>query len=262
MNPLYFIFQSILVAILIVSSGCNKTENEIPFSIEQLDGRPILAAHRCNAPLKLQEAINEGINNYEVDIHVENKDGNTILMVGHELESGTGQNIVDYLNFLTKSNPNFKFLWMDFKNLDNAENEKNALKILAILDRIHNIKKRVLIEGQNPQFLAKFTKEGWRTSYYIPWQEFENNNEDLLKESAEKIISEMSTYGITGISYDAAVHKTIEKYFLNEKINDKKIRLHTWDLSIEFGDVKFTSKISQYNNTYVTLFSFPSENDI
>lgn len=258
MKAFLFPIQLILATMFIIS-GCNKGDN---FSIEQLDGRPILAAHRCNATLKLDEATLEGINNYEVDIHIEYKDGDPFLMIGHELESSTGQSLTDYIGYLVEKNPNFKFLWMDFKDLDSDDNEKDALKILARLDRMYNIKKRVLIEGQNPQFLTRFTEEGWRTSYYIPWQEFENNSDTHQKEVAEKIMDEMSIYNISGISYDATVHQTIEKYFLNEKINNKKIRLHTWDLSITFGDPKFSHKISKYSNTCVTLFTFPSNNNI
>lgn len=259
MKKVLFHIQLVLIASFILTS-CDNVENE--FSIEELDGKPILAAHRCNATAKLNEAIEAGINSYEVDIHVEYKDDKSFLMIGHEVESSTNQNFIDYMNSLMKANPDFKFLWLDFKDLDSQSNEKAVIRALNILNKRYDIKRRVLIEGQSPQHLAKLTKHGWITSYYINWEDFHNTSEEYQKEATAKILEEMTNFSISGISYDATVHKEIEKYFLNEKINEKKIRLHTWDLSMIYGDSNFAKKLQEYSNTYVTLFSFPSNNNV
>ena len=114
----------------------------------------ILGAHKCNEIEKLQDAIDYGISNFEVDIHVDKETGTPILMIGHELETSTGQTFEAYMDDLMVMKPDFNFLWLDFKDLNSKDNEAIIYETLNRLDEKYNIKHRVLVESRyiEPKF--------------------------------------------------------------------------------------------------------------
>ena len=61
-----------------------------------------VAAHRVNIESKLLELTKMGINNIEVDAHIQDKE----LIVGHEAKNSIGQ-----------TNPSYTFMWLDLKDL-------------------------------------------------------------------------------------------------------------------------------------------------
>ena len=98
-----------------------------------------VAAHRVNIESKLSELIEMGINNIEVDIHIQ--DGK--LIVGHEAENSIGQSLEDYLDLIEKINPHYTFMWLDIKDLT-VENQNIIFEKLETLDKKFNLKDRVL----------------------------------------------------------------------------------------------------------------------
>lgn len=129
----------------------------------------ILGAHKCNDVVKLQDAVDYGISNFEVDIHVSRESGIPVLMIGHELETSTGQTFEEYMDDLLVMKPDFNFLWLDFKDLSTDENEAIIRETLYRLDSKYNIKHRVLVESRYITHLTSFANDGWHVSFYSTW---------------------------------------------------------------------------------------------
>ena len=72
-----------------------------------------VAAHRVNIESKLLELTKMGINNIEVDAHIQDKE----LIVGHEAKNSIGQTLESYLDLIEKANPSYTFMWLDLKDL-------------------------------------------------------------------------------------------------------------------------------------------------
>ena len=138
-------------------------------TLNQFGEEMILGAHKCNDIVKLQDAIDYGISNFEVDIHVSRDSGAPVLMIGHELETSTGQTFEEYMDDLLAMKPDINFLWLDFKDLSTDENEAIIRETLYRLDSKYSIKHRVLVESRYITHLTSFANDGWHVSYYSTW---------------------------------------------------------------------------------------------
>lgn len=171
-----FILSMILGFILFssCSSDLLNVNNEVPltksnFCPYALGDEMILGAHKCNDIVKLRDAIDYGITDFEVDIHVSRENGNPVLMIGHELETSTGKTFEEYMDDLLQMKPDFNFLWLDFKDLSTDENEKIIRETLYRLDSKYDIKDRVLVESRYITHLTSFANDGWNVSFYSTW---------------------------------------------------------------------------------------------
>lgn len=266
--------NNILILILcVLFTSCNNTDDIIEpnidstFSLEKKQSppqweKPIFAAHRCNSFEKLKEVVDEGVYRYEVDIHVGERNNMPTLLIGHESATATGKTFEEYVDYLMTIQPQFDFLWLDFKDLNSNNNEAIIKAALEKLDSKYNIKGRVLIESRYPKYLKVFVDAGWETSYYIAWEKFYGKSEIEQAEVAKEFLEELNMYGINGMSYDAQVNDAVVKYFSDITINNKELYLYTWDLRIRYGTSDFEKAAEKYSALTVVLFHFPSNNNV
>jgi len=122
-----------------------------------------LWAHRCNHPRKLEEsmAIFRGS---EVDLVWHDQSG--VFDVTHPPVPSIGFDLSRCLEILA-TDPDH-MLWLDCKNLqaDTAPRQLDAM--LRLCDR-HGVDiSRLVVESQDVDALALFTRQGFKTSFYLP----------------------------------------------------------------------------------------------
>lgn len=164
-----------------------------PYSVEALGYYDKIWAHRVNSIEKLESAIKyfEGV---ELDL-VYNKDLNT-FDVNHAPTKSIGLNFDTYINSIDDKKP---FLWLDVKNL----NEKNAQlilkRLLNIFGQLNYPLEKILIESRKPEKLEIFENQGFKTSYYLPYN-LSKLNDSLQRKhvtSIEKILEEQPNLAIS-----------------------------------------------------------------
>lgn len=137
--------------------------------------------HRTNTPEKLLEFANE-YNGFECDVLLR---GDSIFDITHDEPVTFGISADRYFPLLQA---NSRRLWFDFKNL-NASNVQTALSFFEIqCDKYQIDKRRLIIEGSDPEALRIFREAGFYTAFYVRLNE--NRNLDaLIKEGAIDALS-------------------------------------------------------------------------
>lgn len=180
-----------------------------------------VAAHRVNIESKLLELTKMGINNIEVDVHMQDKK----LIVGHEAENSVGQALEDYLDLIEKANPNYTFMWLDFKDLT-EDNQDVIFEKLEALDKKFNLKNRVLIESRYVNALQVFNKNGWKTGYYLKY-DLGSQSDEYIK----NVINDLHKTKTPAITFDCKHINFAYDKFKNVKLNNGNyISLNCWDL--------------------------------
>ncbi|MFT4224735.1 LamG-like jellyroll fold domain-containing protein [Dysgonomonas sp.] len=236
-----------------------KQGDAIALKSTESDQAMILAAHKCNEISKLSDAIDYGIESYEVDIHVDVTTGVPRLMIGHELETTTGQTFVEYMDDLMEMNPNFKFLWLDFKDLNSDENESIIRNTLSELDSRYDIKQRVLVESRYIEHLTSFANDGWNVSFYSTWSSLEGKTTEQQKIICEGWLESMQNNNVDGISFDARVYQAIKNNFENKAVGDKIVKQYAWNYYLKYTTADLQNQLQKYSHLSVLLISFPVE---
>lgn len=120
--------------------------------------------HRVDSFGKLNDVWQSGYRSFEVDMVFNyKKDGK--FYVGHN-HPVMGTDLESFLSSVDYKKINR--MWFDFKNLNN-ETQKVAKEELERLDKIFNLKEKVILESSwiSNEF-SKFSDSGWHTSYYLP----------------------------------------------------------------------------------------------
>lgn len=219
----------------------------------------ILAAHKCNEVQKVRDAADYGIESFEVDIHVAIENGIPQLMIGHELETTTGQTFADYMDDLMSIKPDFKFLWLDFKDLDSTENETIIRATLDSLDREHSIKHRVLVESRYITYLTSFANDGWNVSYYSAWSSLEGKTAEQQRAICEGWLQLMRDNNVDGISFDARVYQAIKNNFEGKEVNGRIVKQNSWNYNISYRDTNLEEQLRKYSHLTVLLIGFPND---
>lgn len=219
----------------------------------------LLGAHKCNDIVKLQDAVDYGLSNFEVDIHVARESGTPVLMIGHELETSTGQTFEEYMDDLLTMKPDFNFLWLDFKDLSTDENEAVIRETLYRLDSKYNIKHRVLVESRYITHLTSFANDGWQVSFYSTWSSLVGKTEQQQKEICDEWLLSMQENNVDGISFDSDVYQAIKTNFENAQVNNKSVKQYSWNYRIYYNEPDIQAKIQQYNHLTVLIIGFPNE---
>lgn len=218
-----------------------------------------LGAHKCNEIVKLQDAVDYGISNFEVDIHVSRDSGTPVLMIGHELETSTGQTFEEYMDDLLAMKPDFKFLWLDFKDLSTDENEAIIRETLYRLDSQYNIKHRVLVESRYITHLTSFANDGWHVSFYSTWSSLVGKTAAQQKEICDGWLQSMQESNVDGISFESDVCEAMQANFGNALVNNRPVRQYAWNYRIYYNEPDIQEKLKQYSHLTVLIIGFPNE---
>lgn len=171
--------------------------------------------HRCNSIEKLQEK-HKRYPNIEVDV-VFREDQK--FDVTHDIDTSFGLNLASYFSFFEKERGK---MWLDIKNLnqDNVDSMLTAMNGLTEQYRI--CKERLIIESSCWEALNTLTRDGYYTSFYIPYDDpsgLDNEEQEDFMEELQEIADKQA---VSALSFPGEWYVT-----LKEKL-DRPIDLLTW----------------------------------
>lgn len=181
-----------------------------PYRPEYFGYRNKVLAHRVNSLEKLAfaERFYTGV---ELDL-IYNSD-NQSFDVNHPPAPSIGLDLETYLSHI--KNKNIK-LWLDIKNIS-KENAADAAQSLS--QQITNAgisKKNILVESPEIPYLYLFKEEGFRTSFYLPYFLYKQDEQTLAK-TIDSLKSLKKQYCSDGISADVLNYNILNQYFKKDK---------------------------------------------
>jgi len=181
-----------------------------PYKLEYIGYQSKVWAHRVNSLEKLNytQKLYQGI---ELDLVFDSI--TQTFDVNHPPDPSIKLDLDTY--FSNINNKEIR-LWLDFKNLSEANAEK-ATEILDQLTKKHSLKsENILVESTEITCLQDFKNKGFKTSFYLP-QLVGLANESKLIPTIDSIKQLLVKYPTAGISCNVNAYEVIKKYFKNEK---------------------------------------------
>lgn len=175
--------------------------------------------HRVNSPQKLGK-LGHKYAGLEMDIIYYSKEND--FENSHSAQSLELYSLEKTLEMYKKKG-NKQSLWFDFKNLNDSNKVKAEKRLSELIKKYGITKDNVWVESKDYDALDYFTQNGWRTSYYVPYYDFEKMSAAEI-EDAKKQIEKISFSGkVKAISFAWKYYYFIKKLKLN-----KEISLLTW----------------------------------
>ncbi|WP_299220884.1 hypothetical protein [uncultured Aquimarina sp.] len=180
-----------------------------PYKLEFLGHYNKIWAHRANSTEKLHSAL-QYFRGVELDL-IYDAEGD-FLDINHSTSESIGLKFEDYFDTLDKTQ--HPLLWLDIKNLNKDTAGDILDKLLRIFGKRNYPLQNILIETRYAEALPIFTKEGFKTSYYLPY-DLRKRDEDKLQiviRKIEKILKEQPNIGISTNHKD---YRIIKEHFPN-----------------------------------------------
>ncbi|MCF6308436.1 MAG: hypothetical protein L3J09_10825 [Flavobacteriaceae bacterium] len=176
-----------------------------PYRVEFIGNYHKIWAHRVDSKEKLKAALlfYDGV---ELDLVF--KANENVLDVNHPPTKSINLSFENYLSEIE----NEPYLWLDIKNLTAENSELILSKLIKVLNKKKYSFKKVLIETRYPEALPIFTKEGFITSYYLPFG-LHNKSVSELNIEITKIKSVLKNQPEIGISSDYKDYNILKKHF-------------------------------------------------
>jgi hypothetical protein len=113
------------------------------------------------------------------------------------------------------NNPNDRFYWLDFKNLDKSTKDSSLKYLLFICQKFKIQANHFVVESENPELLNSFTESGFITSYYIPhFNPYYSSENQIInyRNTVSNHLSKSKVNALSGYYYQLPF---LEKYFSN-----------------------------------------------
>ena len=150
--------------------------------------------HRANDVAKARY-FQDKYAGFEVDVHF--VDSLNTFVVQHDFGANSKLRLEDWFASIdNRSNLGF---WIDFKNLDYS-NMKAAAKELARLRKTYKLKGMIIVESSDPECLKVFDNLNFRTSYYIPYINPKELNQEELQDYTNSIRRNVKKNNLNTIS--------------------------------------------------------------
>lgn len=158
--------------------------------------------------------------------------------------------------------------WFDWKNA-NAQNFKLALARLENLDKIYNLKDRIILEsGTRNKSFSVFQKNGWHTSYYLPTNKIlkciKNCNESEKVALAKKLLNNRRHNGYDTVSFDYRLLDFFDTY-LDKALEKNITQVYTWSHHTDISNKNAVEQLEKFINhprIGVVLVNYPSPFDL
>ena len=215
-----------------------------------------LAAHRCNSTFIQNDAINLGATRLEMDITLQQGEPSRLLL-GHDEESMSDTELGMFLEHHSKD---ISYLWLDMKNL-NAETAPEILAQLTALDQKYQLKNRCLVETGYPNGATRLAQAGWKTSYYLPWNDlataYKDNDSNRLDELSKTITGRVKENNFASISYDLEADAAVLKAIY--PLLGDSVEYNAWETDWNFKDKDLADKIAKHPHLKTILIHFTSD---
>ncbi|WP_299246174.1 hypothetical protein [uncultured Aquimarina sp.] len=182
-----------------------------PYKLEFLGHYDKVWAHRANSTEKLHSALQyfEGV---ELDLIYDTEGG--FFDVNHLTSESVGLKFEEYIDTLDKTQ--YPLLWLDIKNLNKDVANDILDKLLRIFSKRNYPLNNILIETRYANALPIFTKEGFKTSYYLPY-DLRKRDEEKLQVVIQKIKKTLKEQPDIGISTNHKDYHIIKEHFPNRR---------------------------------------------
>lgn len=178
--------------------------------------REKLWLHRCNSVEKYDE-LSASFPNVEVDIVYR---GNGRLDVTHDQEVSFGLPLDSLLNRIKGKAE--RHLWLDIKNM-NCHNVREIEAYLVAQCHKHSIHpSQLIIESTEVDALSCLTRNGWYTSYYVPFDQPSNLSREECDECIKKLQYIADSGQVCALSFPGWWYKEIKCHL------HRDIDLLTW----------------------------------
>lgn len=172
--------------------------------------------HRCNSIEKLEE-MRDMYPNVEVDV-VFRSAGRT-MDVTHDLDKTFNLDLEEYFRYYAHNDGK---MWLDVKNMD-ADNRDSILAELTHLSFEYGVDKgRLIVESSQWELLDAFTREGFYTSYYVPYDKPGNLDRLQVDDCIEAIEQVAASGCVKAVSFPYWWYSHIRKGV------DGNVDLLTW----------------------------------
>ena len=182
--------------------------------------------HRVNSPKKIQD-VGEKYFGVELDIiYYEKEDA---------FENSHDKiDLSEYLLEKTlKKHAYWHHFWFDFKNLTQENNVQAKQTLEKLMKRNYISKDKVWLESQNLEALRLFTQSDWKTSYYMPYYNFE----EMTQKEIENIKSQIEAISYSGKVQAISFAGRYYPFIMSLKLNPE-ISLLTWYDDQTFEELK------------------------
>lgn len=207
--------------------------------------------HRVNSVGKLNDILNNGLHNFELDLHY-SYDERNCFNVGHGPEPDMSELCLsDFLKVLKDKNIKPQKIWLDIKNF-NIGNHVSLIKRLEYLNRKYDIRNYAIFEtSYEGSEVAKVSDLGYHTSYYLPTGYLKELNKSKEPQKINSFLTRLKkivkNQKLKAISFEDTLYGFV-KSEIEENI-DSEIIYHLWTWENAFYTKDFT-KIKKSRNYY------------
>lgn len=172
--------------------------------------------HRCNSMEKLYEK-NALYPNIEVDVVFRD---NHRFDITHDADTTFNLSLDSYFYYMKSKKGK---MWLDIKNLDSANKTDMLFKLDRLVRHFQITKDRLIIESPSWEDLQVFTQNGYYTSFYVPYEDPCEMEEEEIDDCIKKLQEITDTKAVSALSFPGDWYTTVK-----EKL-DRPIDLLTWE---------------------------------
>jgi hypothetical protein len=142
-------------------------------------------------------------------------------------------------------------VWLDFKNLS-AENASASLSRIITLRNKYALTNKLIVESNNIKYLSVFCDSGFFTSYYAPYfNPYEINEQDLIG-FIDSMSANLKKYPVSALSGYYFQYPVLEKYF-----PDFPILTWTNQSNISIISKLFNAHLENNEHIKIVLYPYP-----
>lgn len=130
-----------------------------------------------------------------------------------------------------------KGIWLDVKNLTNDNKELMKKTLNELLDKYKINKEKIWIESPNWKALKVFKEDGWHTSYYFPYYDFNAMTEQEIQSVKHETLRAVFSGNVEAVSFSVFYYNFIKGLSLPDGI-----ALLTW---AEFKNYKSFLRLAE-----------------
>ncbi len=160
-------------------------------AVYKLKGNQKLWPHRVNT-IKYLSSLYPFFNGFETDIQVDEKQDK--LLIGHDAPAADSLQLEAYFSQADYAK---KLFWLDVKNLDST-NISFFIAKLNVLDRLYQVKNRIIVETANFPVFKDLYNAGYLASYYYTPGQYQ----EQVTEYGSQVRQEVETHaGLVSADY-------------------------------------------------------------
>lgn len=171
--------------------------------------------HRCNSMEKLYEQDDE-YPNVEIDVVFRE---NRRFDVTHDVDTSFNLSLDPYFFYMDKTDGK---MWLDVKNLTKENKEEMLAELNRLVNTYHIEKDELIIESRDWRALALFTRSGYYTSYYVPFDAPQDMDDKELNDCIIKLRRIADHKVVRALSFPGWWYPIIKERL------DRSIDLLTW----------------------------------